>query len=121
MIKSHFIPIAFYAFIFTNVCGNIVIDVRGILMKIIICMGSCCLLRGSYQVTKRLQELVNDYRLCDDDVKLEGDSCFGNCSDDGVSIKINDEVINGVNIENVDNIFKEKVVKMISYNELLMN
>ncbi|HHU29052.1 TPA: (2Fe-2S) ferredoxin domain-containing protein [bacterium] len=90
-------------------------------MKIIICMGSSCLLRGAYQVTKRFNELISEYRIHEDEVKLEGGYCNGICSSDGVSVNINGELIHDVTVDNVDGIFKEKVLRKLKYSDLYIH
>ena len=47
-------------------------------MKITVCIGSSCHLKGSRQVVEKLQELIakNDMK---DKVELSGTFCMGNC------------------------------------------
>ena len=47
-------------------------------MKITICIGSSCHLKGSRQIVQELQRLVNEQGLSDR-VQLAGQFCMGNC------------------------------------------
>ncbi len=47
-------------------------------MRVSICIGSACHLKGSREVIKKLQQLVTDNKL-DGKVDLNGDFCSGNC------------------------------------------
>lgn len=47
-------------------------------MKIAICIGSSCHLKGSRQVVEELQYLVSEHNL-KDKVELTGTFCMGNC------------------------------------------
>lgn len=47
-------------------------------MKITICIGSSCHLKGSRQIVETLQRLVNEHQVSDR-VQLSGQFCMGNC------------------------------------------
>lgn len=47
-------------------------------MKITICIGSSCHLKGSRQIVETLQRLVNEHNVSDR-VQLAGQFCMGNC------------------------------------------
>ena len=47
-------------------------------MKVIICIGSSCHLKGSRQVVEKLQALVKENHL-EDKVELGGTLCMGDC------------------------------------------
>ena len=49
-------------------------------MKVIICIGSSCHLKGSRQVVEKLQALVKENHL-EDKVELGGTFCMGDCVD----------------------------------------
>ena len=48
------------------------------MMKITICIGSSCHLKGSRQVVEELQRLVKEHQL-EEKVELAGQFCMGNC------------------------------------------
>ena len=58
-------------------------------MKIAICIGSSCHLKGSRQVVEELQALVAQHDL-KDKVELTGTFCMGNCQK-GVCVTLDDK------------------------------
>ena len=58
-------------------------------MKVTICIGSSCHLKGSRQVVETLQRLVVENKL-EDKVELAGTFCIGNCQQ-GVCVTVDGE------------------------------
>jgi len=58
-------------------------------MKITICIGSSCHLKGSRQIVEELQRLVAANNL-GDKVELAGQFCMGNCQN-GVCVNVDGE------------------------------
>ena len=58
-------------------------------MKITICIGSSCHLKGSRMIVENLQKLVKDHNL-GDKVELAGQFCMGNCQK-GVCVSKDDQ------------------------------
>ena len=58
-------------------------------MKITICIGSSCHLKGSRQIVEQLQRLVAQHQLADK-VELAGQFCMGNCQQ-GVCVTVDGE------------------------------
>lgn len=58
-------------------------------MKITICIGSSCHLKGSRQIVEELQRLVAENDL-KDKVELAGKFCMGNCQN-GVCVTIDED------------------------------
>ncbi len=58
-------------------------------MKITICIGSSCHLKGSRQIVETLQRLVAEHDL-KDQVELAGQFCMGNCQN-GVCVTLDGE------------------------------
>ena len=58
-------------------------------MKITICIGSSCHLKGSRMIVENLQKLVKDHNL-GDKVELAGQFCMGNCQK-GVCVSMDDQ------------------------------
>ena len=79
-------------------------------MKITVCIGSSCHIKGSRQVVKTLQQLIADHNLSDK-VELGGTFCMGNCqkgvcvSVDGAFFSVTPETAEAFFLTNV----KEKV------------
>lgn len=76
-------------------------------MKITVCIGSSCHLKGSRQVVERLSEII-DKRGLGDKIDLVGTFCMGNCKS-GVCVTIDEEFFS-VTPESVKNFFDEFVV-----------
>jgi hypothetical protein len=59
-------------------------------MELMICVGSSCHLRGSEEVVKRFQALIDKEKL-NKQVILKGSFCMGQCSDSGVTVGFGDK------------------------------
>ena len=59
-------------------------------MKVTICIGSACHLKGSREIIEKLQKLVTENGLADK-VDLNGAFCSGNC-DHGVCVTVEDQL-----------------------------
>ena len=59
-------------------------------MKITVCVGSSCHLKGAKQIIGKLQALTAQHGV-GEAVELTGDFCMGNC-ESGVSVKIDGEL-----------------------------
>ena len=55
-------------------------------MKVTVCIGSSCHLKGSRQIVEELQYLINENSL-KDKVELAGTFCMGNCKN-GVCVTV---------------------------------
>ena len=80
-------------------------------MTVSVCIGSACHLRGSYDIRLIFQELIAKYSL-EDKVTLEVAFCLGHCKD-GVTIKIDEEIVTGLTKDNAEKIFEGKVLNPI--------
>lgn len=78
-------------------------------MKINVCVGSSCHLRGSYDIIELMKKKLEENNLIDK-VDFGAAFCLGKCTD-GVSVKIDDEIICGVSTGNFDEIFEKYVLK----------
>ncbi|MBR6683223.1 MAG: (2Fe-2S) ferredoxin domain-containing protein [Firmicutes bacterium] len=79
-------------------------------MKVTICIGSSCHLKGSREVVEGLQKLVEEHNLVDQ-VTLNGAFCMGNCVN-GVSVKIDDQ-IHSVKPNTVKEFFETEVLPRV--------
>ncbi|MBQ1211188.1 MAG: (2Fe-2S) ferredoxin domain-containing protein [Clostridia bacterium] len=55
-------------------------------MKVTVCIGSSCHVKGSRQVVEQLQQLISDHNL-GDKVELAGTFCMGQCQQ-GVCVTV---------------------------------
>lgn len=77
-------------------------------MKVFICIGSSCHVRGSRQVIETLMKLTKEH-AADVDIDLCGSFCMGACSK-GVSIKIGEQIYH-VKPEDAEDFFHEVIWK----------
>jgi len=75
-------------------------------MKVTVCIGSSCHIKGSRQVVSALQKLIAENEL-GDKVDLGGTFCMGNCQK-GVCVKVDDEFFS-VTPETVEEFFQTNV------------
>lgn len=79
-------------------------------MKITICIGSSCHLKGSKQVVEQLQSLTEQYGL-QNDVELCGAFCMGNCTN-GVSVMLESKLFS-LQPDSVKPFFDDEVLARI--------
>ena len=77
-------------------------------MKVTVCIGSSCHIKGSRQVVERLQQLISEHGL-KDRVELAGSFCMGRCQQ-GVCVTVDDE-LHSVSPESVSGFFDENILK----------
>ena len=58
-------------------------------MKVTVCIGSSCHVKGSRQVVEQLQQLISENNL-GDKVELAGTFCMGQCQQ-GVCVTVDEE------------------------------
>jgi len=76
-------------------------------MKVTVCIGSSCHIKGSRQVVEQLQELIAVNKL-GEKVELGGTFCMGKCQK-GVCVTVDDK-FHSVTPESVEEFF-DKVIK----------
>lgn len=76
-------------------------------MKVTVCIGSSCHIKGSRQVVEQLQDLINKNGL-NDKVELAGAFCMGECQK-GVCTKI-DNVIYSVTPATAEEFFNTEIL-----------
>ena len=77
------------------------------MIKVIVCIGSSCYIKGSRQVVEGLQYLINEHGL-KDKVELGGTFCMGRCQE-GVCVTVDDKFFS-VSPETVDDFFKAEIL-----------
>ena len=80
-------------------------------MKITVCIGSSCHLKGSRYVVETLQKLVAENKL-EDKVELAGMFCMGKCQQ-GVCVTVDDEFYS-VSPETVGDFFTNTVLPKLA-------
>ena len=79
-------------------------------MKITVCIGSSCHIKGSRQVVERLQQLIEENKI-NDKVELSGTFCMGKCQQ-GVCVTVDDNFYS-VTPDSVNEFFKENVLEKV--------
>lgn len=75
-------------------------------MKVTVCIGSSCHIKGSRQVVEELQHLIADAGV-EDKVELGGTFCMGRCQE-GVCVTVDGE-FHSVSPDNVREFFEKEV------------
>lgn len=78
-------------------------------MTVLVCVGSSCHLKGSYNIMERMKENIEKHGLTEK-VVLKAAFCLGKCTN-GVTIKVDDEIVCGVSVDNFDEIFNKYILK----------
>ena len=79
-------------------------------MKITVCIGSSCHIKGSRQVVEQLQHLISENNL-GDKVELGGTFCMGNCQQ-GVCVTV-DDTFDSVTPDTAVEFFKNEVLAKV--------
>ncbi len=79
-------------------------------MKVTICIGSSCHLKGSRQVVEALQRLVEENNLAEK-VELGGTFCIGQCQQ-GVCVTVDDKFFS-VSPETVVDFFNTEILAKV--------
>ena len=79
-------------------------------MKVTVCIGSSCHIKGSRQIVEQLQSLINEKSL-GDKVDLGGTFCLGKCQQ-GVCVLV-DEEFHSVTPDNVYEFFKNEIAAKV--------
>ena len=80
------------------------------MIKITVCIGSSCHIKGSRQVVEQLQYLIAENNL-GDKVELGGTFCMGKCQQ-GVCVTVNDS-FHSVTPESVAEFFAKEVLAKV--------
>ena len=80
------------------------------MIKITVCIGSSCHIKGSRQVVEQRQNLIAEHNV-GDKVELAGTFCMGNCQQ-GVCVTVNDEFFS-VTPETVVDFFAKEVLAKV--------
>ena len=80
------------------------------MLKITVCIGSSCHIKGSRQVVEQLQYLIADHGL-GDKVELGGTFCMGKCRQ-GVCVTLDDSFYS-VTPEDVGEFFSKEVLARV--------
>jgi NADH:ubiquinone oxidoreductase subunit E len=94
----------------SNVVGAVFASASGernVPVKVTVCAGSSCHVRGSRAVLKRFVEIIKAEKL-GDEVALVGSFCMERCGE-SMSWKFNDEDISSESVEEAEQTLREKL------------
>lgn len=80
------------------------------MLKITVCIGSSCHIKGSRQVVERIQSLIAENGL-EDKVELSGTFCMGRCGTN-VSVTVGEEFFS-LSPESVDEFFQKEILAKV--------
>ncbi len=80
------------------------------MLKITVCIGSSCHIKGSRQVVEKLQKLIANNQL-KDKVDLDGTFCMGKCQE-GVCVTVGKEFFS-VSPETTEEFFNKEVLARV--------
>ena len=79
-------------------------------MKVTVCIGSSCHIKGSRQVVEQLQYLIHEYGV-GDKVELAGTFCMGKCQQ-GVCVSVDDNFFS-VSPDTIREFFNDNVLSKV--------
>ena len=79
-------------------------------MKVTVCIGSSCHIKGSRQVVEQLQNLIAENKL-EEKVTLSGTFCLGNCQQ-GVCVLVDDD-FHSVSPETAGEFFANEILAKV--------
>jgi NADH:ubiquinone oxidoreductase subunit E len=80
------------------------------MIKISVCIGSSCHLKGSYNTINAFQQAIEKHAV-NDKVEIAGTFCTGHCGND-VSVLVDNEYFN-VKPEEVNKFFEEEILSRL--------
>ena len=80
------------------------------MLKVTVCIGSSCHIKGSRQVVEQLQYLIAENNLSDR-VELGGTFCMGKCQQ-GVCVSVNDD-FHSVTPDSVGEFFAKEILAKV--------
>ena len=81
------------------------------MLKITVCIGSSCHIKGSRQVVEQLQYLIGENNL-GEKVELGGTFCMGQCQK-GVCVKVSDD-LHSVTPDSVNDFFASEILAKVN-------
>lgn len=79
-------------------------------MVIHVCIGSACHLKGSYEIIKKLETMIERHQLTNH-VTVKSSFCLGNCTE-AVSAKIGDQPFS-LELTTLDSFFNAQIKEVI--------
>ena len=80
--------------------------------ELVVCVGSSCHMKGSYQVITAFKELIAQNHV-EDKVNLKASFCMGRCMS-GISVTLDGVPIEGVGFANAAEVFASRILPEIT-------
>ena len=80
-------------------------------MRLSVCVGSSCHLKGSYEIIQIFKKEIEDRHL-EDKIELKASFCLGHCTS-GVAVRVDDEFLDTINPENARERFINDVLSKV--------
>lgn len=84
------------------------------MIEVTVCVGSSCHIKGSRNLIQVLNRLIQEYQI-GDRVMLKGSFCLERCAD-GFNWKIGDELFSCKDVDEAEEIFRQKVIQPLLEN-----
>ena len=81
-------------------------------MKVTVCIGSSCHIKGSPEIVKLMQNAIEKYNI-ENQVTLAGSFCVGKCNRVGVTLQVDDDIYTGITTENFETFFQQQILHKI--------
>ncbi len=81
-------------------------------MIVQICVGSSCHIKGSHQIVELMKSAIEENGL-EDEIVLAGCFCTGNCSREGITISVEEDVFPGITVDSFDAFFKKNILEKL--------
>ena len=81
------------------------------MVKLNVCIGSACHIKGSYNIIQTFQQLLEERKL-HDRIEFKASFCMKSCNNTGVSVSVNGEAYD-VMPERAEGFFDEVVLPLI--------
>ncbi|MCR5491103.1 MAG: (2Fe-2S) ferredoxin domain-containing protein [Bacilli bacterium] len=77
------------------------------------CVGSACHIRGSREVVEAMRKELSSRGL-EERVEIKPAFCLGRCGakEDGITVLVGEEIVEGVTVTDVRRLFDEKIVPL---------
>lgn len=82
-------------------------------MKIKVCIGSACHLRGSSSIITTFIDLVEKLKL-ENQISIESSFCLSGCSN-GVAVQVDDQNVNSIQPAHAEAFFMDTVLKGVPH------
>ncbi len=82
------------------------------MLNVSVCVGSSCHLNGSYDIIEAMKKALKDNNI-EDKVVLKGTFCLNKCGTHGVNVKVGDEIVTGVTLDNFQEFFDKYILSKV--------